>query len=60
MKKLLGEMLIENRILTHDQIAVAIEIQNNIEQNPIGVILNKLGYVNKDTLALYLRKQAKK
>lgn len=56
MKKLIGEILIEDNVITEEQLNEALEIQKN-EKNLLGVILVRLGYLDDDTLLEYLKMQ---
>jgi hypothetical protein len=56
-KPLLGEILIENNVITKDQLEKAIEVQKK-EGGLIGIILVNLGYIDEPTLVKYLARQA--
>ena len=56
MRKLLGEMLVEDNVITQEQLEEALTIQRK-DGNLIGVILVKLGYLDEDTLVEYLKNQ---
>ncbi|MDY6969195.1 MAG: hypothetical protein SVR08_11170 [Spirochaetota bacterium] len=59
MKKLLGEMLIEDNIITREQLQEALNLQKS-EDNLLGVILVKLGFLDDEILLEYLRMQGTK
>jgi hypothetical protein len=56
-KPLLGEILIENNVITKDQLEKAISVQKK-EGGLIGIILVNLGYIDEPTLVKYLARQA--
>ncbi len=56
-KPLLGEILIENNVITKEQLDKAIEVQKQ-EGGLIGIILVNLGYIDEPTLVKYLARQA--
>lgn len=56
-KPLLGEILIENNVITKEQLDKAIEVQKK-EGGLIGIILVNLGYLDEPTLVKYLARQA--
>lgn len=56
-KPLLGELLIENNVITREQLEKAIEVQKK-EGGLIGIILVNLGYIDEPTLVKYLALQA--
>lgn len=56
-KPLLGEILIENNVITQEQLEKAIEVQKK-EGGLIGIILVNLGYLDEPTLVKYLARQA--
>ncbi|HPA73394.1 MAG: hypothetical protein KBA61_12730 [Spirochaetes bacterium] len=58
-KPLLGELLIENHVITHDQLDKAVEVQQR-EGGLIGIILVNLGFIDEKTLVKYLAVQAEK
>lgn len=61
MKRLLGEMLLEDGVITEDQLKSALELQQEIRRKEgtlIGGILVRLGYVEPEVLIKYLNKQA--
>ncbi|MCL1832923.1 MAG: hypothetical protein FWG49_00315 [Leptospirales bacterium] len=57
-KPLLGEMLVENGVITKEQMNKAIEIQQN-EGGLIGIILVSQGIISEQKLVEYLAMQAK-
>ncbi len=59
MTKLLGEMLIEGRQITPEQLDEALSIQKE-EGKLIGIILVKRGYIDEDVLLDYLELQGTK
>ena len=56
MKRLLGEMLIEDNVITKDHLDEALKIQKR-DGGLIGVILVKRGFIDDDTLLEYLKAQ---
>lgn len=58
-KPLLGELLIENHVITQDQLDKAVEVQQK-EGGLIGIILVNLGFIDEKTLVKYLAVQAEK
>ena len=56
MKKRLGDLLLENREITEEQLNEALEIQSK-EGKLLGVILTQLGYMDDETLLDYLKMQ---
>jgi type IV pilus assembly protein PilB len=56
MKKLLGELLIENRLITQEQLDEALKIQRK-DGDLLGAILVNLGYLDDETLLDYLKMQ---
>ncbi len=58
-KPLLGEILIENNVITKEQLDKAIEVQKK-EGGLIGIILVNLGYLDEPTLVKYLARQAER
>jgi len=56
MKKRLGDMLIEESIITEDQLEQALKIQQKQHQR-LGVILVDLGYTDEKTIAKALTRQ---
>ena len=57
-KPLLGEMLVENGVITREQMNKAIEIQKE-EGGLIGIILVNQGIISEQKLVEYLAMQAK-
>lgn len=57
-KPMLGEMLVENGVITQEQLNTALEIQHN-EGGLIGIILISQGVITEQTLVEYLALQAK-
>jgi len=57
-KPLLGEMLVENGVITQDQMNKALEVQHN-EGGLIGIILVSQGIISEQKLVEYLAMQAK-
>jgi len=57
-KPLLGEMLVENGVITREQMNKALEIQQN-EGGLIGIILVSQGIISEQKLVEYLAMQAK-
>ena len=58
-KPLLGELLIENHVITQDQLDKAVEVQQK-EGGLIGIILVNLGFIDEKTLVKYLAVQAER
>ena len=56
-KPLLGELLLENGVISQEQLQSALEIQKN-EGGLIGIILINQGFINEQTLVKYLAIQA--
>jgi hypothetical protein len=57
-KPLLGEMLVENGVITQDQLNKALEVQHS-EGGLIGIILVSQGIISEQRLVEYLAMQAK-
>jgi hypothetical protein len=57
-KPLLGEMLVENGVITQDQLNKALEVQHS-EGGLIGIILVSQGIISEQKLVEYLAMQAK-
>jgi len=57
-KPLLGEMLVENGVITREQMNKAVEIQQQ-EGGLIGIILVSQGIITEQKLLEYLAMQAK-
>jgi len=58
-KPLLGELLIDQEIITAEQLNVSLEIQKK-EGGLIGIILINEGYITEEILVQYLAMQAEK
>ncbi len=58
-KPLLGELLIENHVVTQEQLDQAVEVQKK-EGGLIGIILVNLGLIDEQTLVKYLAIQAER
>ncbi len=56
MKKLIGELLIENGLITPEQLDEALGVQRK-DGDLIGNILVNLGYLDDDALLEYLKMQ---
>jgi len=57
-KSLLGEMLVENGVITQDDLNKALEVQHR-EGGLIGIILVSQGIISEQKLVEYLAMQAK-
>ncbi len=57
-KPLLGEMLVENGVITQEEMEKALDIQKN-EGGLIGIILVSQGIITEQILVEYLALQAK-
>lgn len=57
-KPMLGEMLVQNKVITQEQLNRALEIQTS-EGGLIGIILVSQGIITEQTLVEYLALQAK-
>ena len=57
-KPLLGEMLVENGVITQEQLNKALEVQH-AEGGLIGIILVSQGIITEQKLVEYLAMQAK-
>ena len=57
-KPLLGEMLVENGVITQEQLDKALEVQQS-EGGLIGIILVSQGIISERKLVEYLAMQAK-
>lgn len=57
-KPLLGEMLVENGVITQGQLDKALEVQHS-EGGLIGIILVSQGIISEQKLVEYLAMQAK-
>ncbi len=58
-KPLLGELLVEDGVITQDQLNQALSIQKK-EGGLIGIILMNLGFIDEPTLVKYLAIQAER
>ncbi len=58
-KPLLGEILVEDAVITKEQLNEALAIQKR-DGGLIGIILMNLGYINESTLVKYLAVQAER
>ncbi|HPP48933.1 MAG TPA: hypothetical protein PLO73_03090, partial [Spirochaetota bacterium] len=58
-KPLLGELLVEDGVITQDQLNQALSIQKK-EGGLIGIILMNLGFIDEPTLVKYLALQAER
>jgi type IV pilus assembly protein PilB len=59
-RKRLGEILVEDGLVTSDQLNEALELQKqSVEKVPIGELLVQLGYLSEEGLALSLSKKLK-
>ncbi len=58
-KPLLGEILVEDAVITKEQLNEALAIQKR-DGGLIGIILMNLGYINEPTLVKYLAVQAER
>ena len=50
--KRVGEFLVENGIITEDQLQASLELQKDNPQTAIGQIMVTLGYVSKEELIM--------
>jgi len=50
--KRVGEFLVENGIITEDQLRASLELQKDNPQTAIGQIMVTLGYVSKEELIM--------
>jgi len=57
-KPLLGEMLVENAVITQEQLNKALEVQHS-EGGLVGIILVSQGIISEQKLVEYLAMQAK-
>jgi len=57
-KPMLGEMLLENGVITKEQLQRALDVQNS-EGGLIGIILVSQGVISEQVLVEYLALQAK-
>lgn len=57
-KPMLGEMLVQNKVITQEQLDRALEVQTS-EGGLIGIILVSQGVITEQTLVEYLALQAK-
>lgn len=59
--KLIGEILLDNKLLTQEQLDRALSVQKDSNDiRPIGEILIEMGFINIKTLMDYLDVQLKK
>ena len=58
-KPRLGEILVEDAVITKEQLKEALAIQKR-DGGLIGIILMNLGYINEPTLVKYLALQAER
>ncbi len=58
-KPLLGELLVEDGVITQEQLNEALNIQKN-EGGLIGIILVNKGHIDEPTLIKYLAMQAER
>jgi hypothetical protein len=56
MSKLIGMMLVEDRIITFDELSLALNYQSE-HGGLVGEILVEFGYLDAETLERYLEKQ---
>lgn len=56
-KVLLGELLVQNKEITGEQLSEALKVQKE-EGGLIGIILKRLGYIDEAKLIEYLTLQA--
>ena len=59
MRKLMGEMLIDAKLITAGQLSEALDIQKK-DGNLLGITLVKMGYIEDEVLLDYLRDQGTK
>ncbi len=59
VKRRLGEMLVEDGVITEEQLQEALEMQKR-EGNMLGVILTKNGFIEDEVLLEYLKLQGTK
>ena len=59
MRKFLGEMLIDAKLITAGQLSEALDIQKK-DGNLLGITLVKMGYIEDEVLLDYLRDQGTK
>jgi len=53
----IGELLVQNEVITREQLEEAIEIQDRRGSGPLGIILINLKLIDQDLLLKYLLKQ---
>ena len=58
--KKVGEILVENRLITEDQLREALELQNVFPDQPVGQLLCKLGFLSESELSYILEQTGKR
>jgi len=59
-QKKVGEILIENRLITEDQLREALELQKVFPDQPVGQLLCKLGFLSESELSYILEQTGKR
>jgi len=59
-QKKVGEILVENRLITEDQLAEALELQKVFPDQPVGQLLCKLGFLSESELSYILEQTGKR
>lgn len=59
-QKRLGEILLENRMVTEEQLAEALEYQKNFPERTIGQVLCSMGYLKESELVYILEQTGKR
>ena len=57
-KKKIGEILLQEKLITQNQLNKALDTQERYPEKPVGVILVELGHIDNSTLVKSLAKQA--
>ncbi|MBT1075164.1 GspE/PulE family protein [Geobacter grbiciae] len=58
--KKVGEILVENRLITEDQLREALELQKVFPDQPVGQLLCKLGFLTESDLSYILEQTGKR
>lgn len=59
-QKKVGEILVENRLITEDQLGEALELQKVFPDQPVGQLLCKLGFLSESELSYILEQTGKR
>ncbi|WP_298432231.1 ATPase, T2SS/T4P/T4SS family [Geobacter sp.] len=59
-QKKIGEILLENRLITEEQLREALELQKVFPDQPVGQLLCKLGHISESELSYILEQSGKR